>query len=66
MNNYKSNYTTAALTGKNPSLNGAIHDIIIPLDLGFSRYMMLSLPQIINERISFLKSKLIMMRTSQK
>jgi hypothetical protein len=43
---------------KTPSLNGAIHDIIIPLDLGFSRYMMLSLPQIINERISFLKEQI--------
>ncbi|HET6808254.1 MAG TPA: hypothetical protein VFH28_04270 [Nitrososphaera sp.] len=45
-----------------PSPKGASHDIIIHLELGFTRYIMVitTLQQITDERISFLKSKLIM------
>jgi hypothetical protein len=59
MNNYKSKIIPQRHSQvKTPSLKGAIHDIIIPLDLGFSRYMMLSLPQIIDERLSILKEQI--------
>jgi hypothetical protein len=37
-----------------PSPQGASYDITIHLELGFTRYMITSLQQIIDERISFL------------
>jgi hypothetical protein len=41
-----------------PSPQGASYDITIHLELGFTRYMITTLQQIIDERISFLKEQI--------
>jgi hypothetical protein len=55
-------FSTAALHSffysQPPSPKGASHDITIHLELGLTRYMVMTLQQIIDERIFFLKEQI--------